>query len=66
MHAGTKKQEQKLEEVFGDLLINYEDKCNCLAEHGLLEDDGHNYGHGCLYLIITADDLKLIKAIMEA
>ena len=48
LHAGTKKQEQKLEEVFGDLLVNYEDKCNCLAEHGLLEDDGHKYGHDWL------------------
>lgn len=66
MHAGTKKQEQKLEDVFGDLLVNYEDKCNCLSEYGLLEDDGHKYGHDWLLWEIPADDLAIIRAIMEA
>ena len=63
MHAGTKKQEQKLEEVFGDLPVDYEDKCDCLAEYGLLEDDGHKYGHDWLYWEIPADDLAIMKAI---
>lgn len=66
LHAGTKKQEQKLEEVFGDLRVDYKDKRDCLAEHGLLEDDGHKYGHGWVYWEIPADDLAIIKAIMEA
>lgn len=66
MHAGTKKQEQKLEEVFGDLLVDYKDKCNCLSDYGLLEDDGHKYGHDWLYWEIPADDLAIIKAIIEA
>ena len=64
LHAGTKKQEQKLEEVFGDLRVDYKDKRDCLAEHGLLEDDGHKYGHGWVYWEIPADDLAIMKAII--
>lgn len=66
LHAGTKKQEQKLEEVFGDLTVDYKDKCDCLSEYGLLEDDGHKYGHDWMLWEIPADDLAIIKAIMEA
>lgn len=66
MHAGTKKQEQKLEEVFGDKIVDYKDKCDCLAEHDLLEDNGHKYGQDWMLWEIPADDLAIIKAIMEA
>ena len=66
LHAGTKKQEQKLEEVFGDLTVDYKDKCDCLSEYGLLEDDGHKYGQDWMLWEIPADDLAIIKAIMEA
>ena len=64
LHAGTKKQEQKLEEVFGDLRVDYKDKRDCLSEYGLLEDDGHKYGHGWVYWEIPADDLAIMKAII--
>lgn len=68
LHAGTQKQEQILKEVFGELLVtmDYKDKCDCLAENGLFEDNGFKYGHGWYYKEIPSDDLAMIKAIIEA
>lgn len=68
MHAGTEIQEAILEDDFGEDLykLSYTDKCRWLSRYNLLDDNGYVYGHGWLYREIPADDLAVIKAIIEA
>lgn len=68
MHPGTEVQEAILEEDFGDDLykLSYTDKCRWLSRYNLLEHNGYKYGHGWIYREIPADDLAVIKAIIEA
>ena len=68
MHAGTEVQETILENDFGEDLykLSYTDKCRWLSRYNLLDDNGYVYGHGWVYREIPADDLYLIKTLIEA
>ena len=68
MHAGTTLQEAILEDDFGEFLceLSYKEKCNWLLKYNLLNDNGYVYGSGWIYMEIPADDLYLIKTLIES
>lgn len=65
LNAGTRKQDNILR-LEGLENAQYTDKVRALKANGLLVDNGYTYGHGWLYREIPADDLAVIKAIIEA
>lgn len=64
-NAGTRKQDNFLR-LEGLENAQYIDKVRALKANDLLVDNGYTYGHGWLYREIPADDLAIIKAIIEA
>lgn len=63
MHAGTRKQDNILHL---ENASSYTDAVEVLKANGLLVDNGYRYGTRWLYREIPADDLAVIKAIIEA
>lgn len=65
MHAGTPKQEKFLNDNIQKHNWDYKKCCNLLKRHGLLHDNGYEYGTNWLYEAIPENDLKLIYEIIE-
>lgn len=62
MHAGTKKQEEKLA-IYTDL--SYEEKIEVLKKSDLYIDDGYRYGSDWLFRKIPDDTIEEIKELMS-
>lgn len=65
MNAGTRKQDNILR-LEGLENAQYSHKVEALRANGLLVDNGYRYGTGWIYREIPADDLAIIKSIIEA
>lgn len=66
MHPGTKKQEDAVEEHFGENWTYDYDKVKAyLQEIGLYDDGGNKYGHSWYYREIPSDDLAIIKSLLD-
>ena len=68
MHAGTKEQEEFVNNYFSDKRFDYEEACQALKDNNLYEVEyegkPYKYGHGWLYEAIPEEDLDTIVNLL--